>query len=251
MQPTIEGGSMDEKFRNDVEAVLNRGMGLLETQRKQRAKIREKWKSDARDLLDAHCLAWSVISSLTERKSATPGKSSSSLSDRLSLTASFVQGIDVCEVCISEGLYVQAGALVRQEMETLAAVCEVRDGKAKERDVPNVKHVRFGLRNMYGDLSAMAHVSDRKWLSDMISVKMSKEVTGAVTSPIYNGDVARQLYGLHVSLMILLAIEIDGIVNELFGEGIVAMEEQMLLRALDILVKVGYLVPATANSAKK
>ena len=76
----------------------------------------------------------------------------------MSLTAQFIQGIDVCETAISEGLYSQAAALLKQEMETIEAVHEYETGQRRDRTTPRLNLLR-GFGRAYGEFNNYAHAS--------------------------------------------------------------------------------------------
>ena len=81
----------------------------LDRSHSERSRVRELWKKDAGDLLMAHEFAFSAIASMINRVAGIKfEKQSKDVEGKMSLTAQFVQGIDICEVAISEGLYSQA-----------------------------------------------------------------------------------------------------------------------------------------------
>ena len=70
---------------------------------------------------------------MLKRRNLQPGSTSPEVSAGLKLVASFFQGVDITETAISEGLYGQAAALLRQELETIAALEEVELGRRRGR----------------------------------------------------------------------------------------------------------------------
>src|SRR5947207_11666683 len=99
--------------QTELESVLRQSTDLLARQRTKRNAIREKSKPFCAELLDAHWLATGVIANATTRVGGIAGVSDNDIGQRLSLTASFVQGIDICECAIYEGLYVAGAALLK------------------------------------------------------------------------------------------------------------------------------------------
>lgn len=233
--------SDDHVKPKDVESAFGRCFGLYERQRLAREEIRKQWKAKAGNILDAHLLAVSASIGMVDRNNLKPAKTSKEISGRLSLTASFLQGIDLCEVTISEGMYVGAAALLKQEMETIAALQEFRSGNRNERRTPNVANVPGKMARLYGELNSVAHIADAKILSDIISTSISEELTGASIVPQFNGDWAFRYYGMHVVLILLNALEIDQLVTELYGSGKSELEERMIVKAFDILLQTGWL----------
>jgi hypothetical protein len=119
-----EGNTMRERMPPEQRKV-DPASELMGTQMEHRQRIREQWKKDAGDLIDAHMFATSVVANMTSRISGRRfERQSKEIEGRLTLTAQFIQGIEICEVAISEALYSQAAALLKQELETLAAIDE-------------------------------------------------------------------------------------------------------------------------------
>ncbi len=230
-------GNMDE----DIGA-LHEGPKFLANHLLARKKIRAQFKPDAKRLLDAHLIVTSVVASLVNGKSAVPGKTSKSLEGRLLLSATFVQGIEICETSIAEGLYVQAGALLRQELETLAAIREIQAGMRINSKTPNVKHLPLKLAALYGELSAAAHVADESMLDELIGEQINSSTAGASVVPRYHSHAALKLYSIHIVLVLLLALEIIGVLNELYDEKASTLHTRMLSGAIDILREGGWLL---------
>jgi hypothetical protein len=217
------------------------GLAFLEKQKEEGKKIRERWMADAKEILDSHWLAVSAIAILVDSKSGVPGKSSDVLEQRISLVSSFVQGIDLCETSISEGFYVQATALLKQEMETIAALRECQAGHRRNKRTPNVKDLGSEFAKIYGDLNSVAHVAEQTHLGNIISLQLRSDTRAGSVVPIYNKDLAFQLYCLHVYFLIQIALEIDIIMTELYCEPTPDVAKDMLARSIKILVEMKWL----------
>lgn len=178
--------SEDTKVKEAIDHILVQGLEVFGAGIKSRAMTREKWKSDAGDLLDAHHYLISLTASLMSKRSGEPGESSVEIGHRISLTASFIQGIDNCEVLISEGLCIQAANALKQEMETVAATIEVREGLRRDKITPKVGKLPWGLAQAYGDLNKLAHVADERLIFNATSEVVTEDVVGAGISPKYN-----------------------------------------------------------------
>lgn len=226
--------------QKQAEEALAAGVNLFALQGEARAAIREKSKGVYGELLHAHLLAMNVIGSATSRTSGKPGKKDADLHQRLALTASFIQGIDLCETSISEGLYVHAAALLKQEMETVAAIREVAQKKRQAGRTPNVRV--FGeLAVLYGDLNKVAHVGKPELLDRVVSREIAGEQSGAALIPNFDEEQAKVLYGLHVSLLAMIAAEVGTILQDLYGEGLEKKENAMLCHVAKILIDAGWL----------
>lgn len=220
-------------------AALSQGLRFIEGQKKAASEIRPLSLNAYGELKDGHWLATSVIASATSSVSGKPGNADSDTGHILALTGSFVQGIDICETAISEGTYVQASAILKQEMETLAAIREVREKRRKSGRTPNVGTLG-ALAVMYGDLNTLSHVANADVMKNLIRVELSAEQTGAPLYPVFNGELARLLYGLHVCFLAMIAVEIGITLAELYGEGLKEHEIRMLGRVAEILLQAGW-----------
>jgi hypothetical protein len=211
---------------------------LMGTQMEHRQRIRERWKKDAGDLIDAHMFATSAAASMTSRISGRRfERQSKAMEGRLTLTAQFIQGIDICETAISEALYSQAAALLKQELETLAAIDEFEKDRRQDGKTPNVgTGAMRAFGPIYGDLNNIAHVSRDDIARKLVLVERG-EICGPSTIPQYDEELARFLYGYHVYFIISLAVQIERIYREIFGEGFSKEEEQWIVWANIVLVR--------------
>ncbi|PKP68450.1 MAG: hypothetical protein CVT83_05375 [Alphaproteobacteria bacterium HGW-Alphaproteobacteria-5] len=155
------------------------------------------------------------------------------------LIAHFVQGVDLCETAIVEGLYPQAATLLRQQHEIIAAVEEFTEGRRKDGKTP---HATIGvLRDMgrvYGDLSGGAHVSHANLLKNFVIMEIGQN-NGPSLLPIYHHEITTNLYALHVSY-ILMMLELAGdIQNGVTGDTLNPDEVKLHLIGREILVDLG------------
>lgn len=233
----------------NLEEILSEGMSkkmenailLLEAITIRRNENREYSKIDYGLLLDAHLSVTAVIGTLLFKDSMKPGNTNEIISGKLSLIASFVQGIDLCETSISEGLYAQAAGLLKQEIETIAAIEEFIVGNRKDGITPNVKHVKWDLKRIYGDLNKVAHVSHKDSFQPLYQAETKGEAVPVSIVPIYNKDIARSLYAVHVALLIHLASLLIDTYKEIYNEKPSAAEYQILTGAIKMMESEGYL----------
>jgi hypothetical protein len=234
----------EDDFRK-AEGILKSGIDLLSSIEKSRSEIREKSKLEyGSGLLDAHLLVTGVLHETLSRKSLIPGKTNKSITNRRVLIVSFIQGIPICEEAISEGLYVQAAALVRQELETVAAIEEVIENVREDGKTPNVKHVPWQMNRLYGELNTATHVSDHRYLAEIYRAEERGDAKPVSVIPTYREGAARNLYAIHVGLLIQVAMHLHEVQVEAYGEdegGLKEYELMMIMRAADILNEEGLL----------
>jgi uncharacterized protein YegJ (DUF2314 family) len=185
-------------------------------------------------------LALGVVVTVVERFSGRPGKSDESISSRLLQSAAFLHGIAMCEQAILEAMYSQAGALVRQEMECIAAMEESKLGTRKEKRTPNVNNAPPELRTAYGQLSMMTHTSSTAMLESLLA-RASAPAGYVSVVPQYNHEAARMLLGLHAAILIEFAVQLHILYLDAYGEGLTPLEQDSLQLSTYLLQENGFL----------
>jgi hypothetical protein len=175
------------------------------------------------------------------RQNGKPGKSSPEISHRLLLLASFVQGIDLCESAVSEGFYLQAAALLKQELETISAIEELKQGCRKDGRTPNVAYAPWSLGTLYGVLNDAAHVGKGAVLQSVLAMAPREAARPVAMTPQFNPNFAKQLFGVHTALLCWACLEVDALHNEIYGHGLAVEETQTLLAAVHRLSEAGVL----------
>jgi hypothetical protein len=211
---------------------------LMAAQLEARKQVRASWKNDEGDLIDAHQFAFSAVASMIERFSGKHfEQQSKSIEGRMTLTAQFIQGIDICETSISEGAYSQAAALLKQELETLAAIDEFENDRRKDGKTPNIGNgITRGFGPIYDDLNNIAHVSRHDLARRLVTIKQG-EICAPSLIPQYNRDLARFLYGNHVYFIIRVTQQTSRIFEKIFGEGLSKDEGDWIFYAIMNLLR--------------
>jgi hypothetical protein len=205
-------------------------------------RIRDLSKAAYGDLVDVRLLAMAVLSWCLSNRARDPGSTNESVSHRITLISAFIQGQGLVERAISEGLYVRAAALLKQDVELLARIGEVKQEAAKDGITPNVKFAQ-GAGRLYGELNKVAHISVQSLLTLLIPPLAQGEAIGPSPIPSFQGETARELYGLHAFLCCRVALDALEVHQKLYDEESGAVQALLLLkRAHDILDSVGYLV---------
>jgi hypothetical protein len=129
---------------------------------------------------------------------------------RGAILAGFIVGLTLVERAILGGFSAQAAALVRQELEAIAALEEIRQGCRTERRTPNVRHVPSIPGSLYSDLSKAAHFADTATLrsATVYRGEMEGEPGPAekwLLSPQHVPGTTRRLFGMHILLLLHLA----------------------------------------------
>ncbi len=164
-------------------------------------KVRKQSKAAYRRLVDAHLL----ITRRARYRAAAHQREDHpdygyQRTERDALFASYVIGMEACERAIEEGRYLQAHALLRQEMETLAQLKAVAAGKRKENRSPNVAVLEKSLARLYDGLSAAAHVSKHRMVRaatelDISGGDLPGPTSGTRYFPAFVEELARRSFG--------------------------------------------------------
>ena len=227
---------MKKEMLQKIDILIDSAVEFLAMVKREGQTIRKESKEKYGRLLDAHMLVLGAIKNATKRKDLDPGRSSDSISTRLLLSTSFLQGVDLCECAITEGLYIQAAALLKQELETLAAMEECKLGSRQERKTPNVKHAKWDLGAMYGELNKLSHVADKLLLQNVLHIPGYGEAKPASLAPVYIKNTSRMFYGLHVALLTQIALQIHELYEEMYGDGLNEIELFGVTTAFDFLI---------------
>lgn len=187
---------------------------LFAGQRVYGKQVRQQTMKAYGQLVEAHLLATGVLAAALLRINGKIKPITPTSEERSALFASFVIGIDACESAIAEGRYLQAHALLRQEMETLAQLKAVAAGKRNDKRSANVAVLEQSLARLYDELSAAAHVSKHHIVRAATEMEVSGDDLPGPTSgtryfPAFNEELARRSFNLHLVLIIELIEELN------------------------------------------
>ncbi len=162
------------------------------------------------EIAEAYTLAIEVVATLANRFAATFAKSNVMSSKVEAILAGYIVGVTLVEHAILSGYSAQAAALVRQELEAIAALEELRKGSRKDGKTPNVRHVPTVPGHVYSDLSKLTHFSDTEALRVVALLKDNSPAAPGpaevwLLSPQHVLNTTRQLFALHTLLLLHFA----------------------------------------------
>lgn len=210
-------------------------------------KVREQSKAAYRRLVDAHLLITGVLATGLLRTNGKITPITDTSEERNALFASYVIGMEACERAIEEGRYLQAHALLRQEMETLAQLKAVTAGKRNENRSPNVAVLENSLARLYDGLSAAAHVSKHHMVRaatewDVSDENLPRPTSGTRYFPAFVEELARRSFSLHLMLTIRLIEEMSIELHEQNGDdGFTEREVEAVNLAVQLMIAEGVL----------
>ncbi len=209
-----------------------------------REKARAAALAELGDIEEAYALAYQAVA-LSARQA--DGKVSDFAYDsdrRGAILAAFVVGLQLVEDAILDGFNPQASALVRQELEAIAALEEIERGRRVEKQTPNARMVGTLHGRIYGDLTNAAHLSHHATLRTLVGIETEiADVPGLVAanlmSPQHIPESTRRLFGLHVLLMIHL-VEHQGLhLADFLGIDVANEAIEAANQSLQLLARAG------------
>lgn len=229
----------------EVSQFLQKGINLEAKIKEIGISIREQSKSAyGSDLLDARMNLLSIASFLLECRANKPGRTSENISSRLQLITIFLQGTNYIEDLISEGQYIKAFAAIKQDYEILARINAIKKKADVYGKVPNVKNLPLEVRKFYGEINDVAHIAKTDILNNLIFKKLEDEISGVSPYPVFIADIAKNLYELHLFLIVSIVREQIILLNEMYDD----LENEMkqihkyFIISINLLEKAGFIV---------
>lgn len=184
----------------------------------QAKEIRKKsHESYKKDLISARMMLISALSYLIIERADIPGETNHKIGQVLQQVAIFYQGETYTEKAISEGQYIKAGALIKQELEILARISEIKEGKEKDGKTPKLNHLSRSLREQYGDMNDIAHIAKIGYLNLFSSIERD-DIRGVTFQPLFHAGVARCLYETHIYTFYNIVLEQISISEQLYPD---------------------------------
>lgn len=247
---------LDRKVAIWRERLLKPACTFFAAQKVYGGEVRESTKTALGDLRDAHLLVMGVIGAVVLRTNGKLTPYDAKRSTRSRLFAALLIGVSLCEQAIEEGRYLQAQALIRQEMELLARLVGVRTSVQKAGRTPNVALLEQSLARLYGPLSNAAHLAPDMVREATRYVLETPEDPGSVDGtryrPDFDGQAARRAFALHLLILIHATAEMSGDWSEAYPEDHITQDEAAALDlAIALMVREGMLEtdePVTQDS---
>lgn len=120
---------------------------------------------------------------------------------RATVHAAVLQGFHAVEYCISKGMYAQAAALVRMEIEGVECLRGIRQGTQHDGATPRLKALNH-LGRTYSQLTGLAHLSTH----DLLTHVTNPEIGNPDHS--LNEQFARHLLGTHICALAAFAFDL-------------------------------------------
>lgn len=202
--------------------------------------VRQQSKASFGVLWDAYSRAGETLVDLTVQGETSAVNVTESQSIRISITANLIQSATVPQHLISSGFYWAASAILRQHMEALARVIELRGGAIRRSsNTPQVALLPFKLKQNYGRLSELAHLSRGEFLAGFAQIPGGDETT-ASAKPVFQKEWAHDLFSVHLAHLAALIVEIHLLHAELYPARVLLDVNGPLEEIADALVSTGF-----------
>lgn len=229
--------------KDKVEKFLRMGIEIEASVLENGNKIKEESKKAyGSELLDARLTFLSILSYLINCKSGVPGTTNESISERLLLIITFIQGTFITEALISEGQYVKASSALKQDFEIMTRIKEIKASGSKYGKVPHIKNAPKGSQHFYGELNDLSHISKANILESVILKHISGNIRGISPIPSFNTDIARKLYELHIFLCFEIAREAVILFEDMYGKETKEIEFiiPFFMNGIELIKKAGF-----------
>jgi len=195
--------------------------------REAAARVRIETDGKLQRLRESHRSVGDLLLRLVQQGAFEASSPTEGQFQRMSLMPGLIQSVSVSNDLIVSGFYWSAVAVLRQQMEAVARVVEIRTGKYKGgTKTSDVALLSYGLAQNYGRLSELAHTSRGELLADFVQSPAGEEV--ATCKPYYRDPWAKDLLCIHLAHCFALAHEIDLLHRELYiGRNLIKVDEEL------------------------
>jgi len=212
----------------------NKGIELEKNIFISKKQIRKESKENYETkLIESRLFLLSIFYDLILIREGKPCETSKSISNRINLIATYIQGVDIVENSIMEGQYTKASALIKQDYEILTRIIEVKNKKEKEGKTPNVNNLPEEFRKFYGYLNKISHPSNSSIIENFITKLDKDNFIGVTYIPTYNIKLVKAFYDLHLLIMYNIVFEKITLIIEMYGKQIITeMENRQIIHYL-------------------
>lgn len=248
------GNTAHKELGGYVAGFLSKGIDLEAHIVERSLTIREQSKQKyLTEWLDARLTLLSITKHLLGAKHLKPGRTSEQSSKILTLLMAFFQGVPASETLISEGQYIKAAAVLKQDYEILVRIAEVHAGVDRPGITPQAKYFPEEARRYYGDLNKVAHPSNQEYLESLLARLNEDGISAISCSPIYSFESSMALYELHIWLILMAVREYIRLFGEMYGTEDSAYLDSLrwFAHGARLLEKAGFVFEASEGESNK
>lgn len=217
---------------------MDYGQAFLENQATHASRVRAKSLAANTELV---AIRSSILDAAIKLKQKANGKQYRPKDARMHLIAQYLQGVVLSYNAIIDGLYAQAAALQKQQLESIVRLEEYRFGNQKDGRTPNIQNSGLrGFKEQYKALNGVAHPSIDGQIEGLNHFT-EREKQGPTTTPDFNEEVCRVLLGNHCLYLLHLWRHMSHFFTEEFETELVPEEYKGLESAIRSLIDLGFL----------
>ena len=196
------------------------------------------------DILEAYRLAIEIITAAASRTQGSYQRTNADATPIEGILSGFIVGLTLVEYAILSGYTAQAAALVRQELEAVAALEEIKVGRRIDGKTPNIRHLPNIPGRVYSDLSELTHFSRSSALRLVGQYRgedpdAPENTEQWLLSPQHVPNTTKQLFALHTILLLHFALHQSAHYASLQGAAPAAQDELEFQQAVNILERAG------------
>lgn len=219
-------------------AILDLADAYLQKHEEHRLSVRKRSLAALPKLITARR---NLLHGIIALKQRVEGVSYEHKDGRMHLIAQFIQGVDLAFLAIVDGLYAQAAALQKQQLEAIAALGEYTAGIRENGKTPNIKNSgQRGFGRMYGELNDIAHPSNDHILESLCHFEEEGK-QGPTTKPQFVEEYCRYFLSNHCLQLLNLWRHMSYIYRDEFGLPFPKEDDQSISAAMIALMELGYL----------
>ena len=196
------------------------------------------------EIFEAYRLAIEIITSAASLTQKTYHRSKADATRIEGVLCGFIVGLTLVEYAILNGYTAQAAALVRQELEAVAALEEIKVGCRIDGKTPNIRHLPNIPGRVYSHLSELTHFSRSS------ALRLVGRYRGAdpdapenteqwLLSPQHVPNTTKQLFALHTVLLLHFSLHQSAHYASLQGTTPATQDALEFQQAVKILERAG------------
>jgi len=228
--------TMDKIFGNSKATTIKLKLEHEKRYLAAQSKTEEQWSEIPPELNDAYELISCALIGIHHKAILKFDLNEKQSKDFIAVHAPFLRGINLTMFSIKSARYSQAHNLIKNEIESVAAVQEIDKGTRKSGINPKVNHLPDALKTMYGLMNNVAHPGNIKSSLNPLGTQ-TPEGRQISTYPIFNKKYAQSLFELHCGLCIEFAYYALKISTEMGFENELKDEQEFVTQATAILNK--------------
>lgn len=193
------------------------------------------------ELIEAVKILRSIIVFLGNAKSGIPGKNNDQIGLRIWLHQIYNQGMIETEKLLLKGQYFKAAVCMKQELEILTRIRQIKKGILPDGKTPNVSFALPGMGKAYGVLNEIGHVSKPEYYKFLDSHEFDNS-NNATPFPTFIKAMLVDSYNVYVWFLLEMTKESVLLFRDMFPE-----DESIFLEVMehysetqDILGKNGF-----------